>query len=399
MKVCLVRLPAPFLLEDHLFPPLGLMAVGTSLKKQGFDVLIYDGPLDKVPVNYLYYGIGPTIAEYQDALSVKMRIKQSNPIAKVIIGGPHATTSPNKCIEDGFDCVVVGDGEMAAKEAICGSETIIEHPELPLDKYPITDRSIVDIKSYKYYIDGVLATTIMTGRGCPFNCGFCSKNHKSVRLRSSGNIIKEIDYLYHDFKYKALAFSEDLFILNKKRSEAVFRHMSRLGILSRCLVRADVVLRHGKDFVKLMADCGCYHVGMGIESGSDKILKNVNKGETVHTIKKAVRLLKNAGIKVKGFFIIGLPGESHETLDETKLFLDEMNLFDTDIKIFQPYPGSPIWNQKNKYDIGWDKQDYSAMFYKGSPGNYLGSVRTSSLSTEQIYNEWVEMENSYKWQN
>ena len=146
----------------------------------------------------------------------------------------------------------------------------------------------------------------------------------------------------------------------------------------------------------MMADCGCTHVGMGVESGSEKILKNVNKGESVKTIKHALNILKDAGIRTKGFFIVGLPGETHDTLAETKRFLDKMQLFDVDIKIFQPYPGSPIYDNKEKYDINWDDIPLQDMFYKGRPGEYHGTVRTSTLTTEEIKQEWIDMEAIYK---
>jgi radical SAM superfamily enzyme YgiQ (UPF0313 family) len=136
---------------------------------------------------------------------------------------------------------------------------------------------------------------------------------------------------------------------------------------------------------------------MGIESGSDKILKTINKGETVSDIKKAIYILKNKNIEVKGFFIVGLPGETQETIDETVAFLDEMNLDDVDIKIYQPYPGTPIWENKDKYEISWsDDLDYSKQFYKGRPEEYYGNIRTPALTNEQIRRNWVEMEAQYK---
>jgi len=397
MQICLVRCPSPFLIDDKLFPPLGLMAVGTSLELEGHNVSIHDD--DNIPLGFNYYGFGPTTPEYSYALRTKEVLSSSNPMARFVIGGPFATLQPDKCIDDGWDCVVVGDGENVCNDAFAKKDTVIIGRERPLDDYPIINRSLVDIKSYKYFLDDRLATTIMTGRGCPFNCGFCCKNHCSVRLKSADKIIEEINYLHNKFGYNALAFPEDLFIINKKRAEIVFKYMASIGIISRCLIRADVLVKHGAEFCKMMADCGCTHIGMGIESGSDTILKNVNKGESVNTIKRAVNMLKNSGIRVKGFFIVGLPGESYETLSETRSFLDEMKLDDIDCKIFQPYPGSPIYDNKNDYDINWKDIPLEDMFYKGRPGDYHGTISTSSLTTQQIFDEWVSMENQYKWQN
>lgn len=312
MKICLVRCPSPFLIEDKLFPPLGLMAVGTCLKRHNHDIIVYDGDGIGIPTGYDAYGFGPTTPEYGYALYVK-EILSDIENARFVIGGPFATLQPEKCVGDKWDSVLVGDGEFLSALAFAEKGVLVAEEE-PIDGYPIIDRSLVDIKSYKYMLDGRLATTIMTGKGCPFKCGFCCKNHCSVRLRSAGNIIKEIDYLHYDFGYDALAFPEDLFILNRKRAETVFAHMKKRGIISRCLIRADVIARYGSEFAEMMADSGCTHIGMGVESGSDKILRNVNKGETVRTIKYAINILKDAGIRAKGFFIVGLPGETHETL-------------------------------------------------------------------------------------
>jgi anaerobic magnesium-protoporphyrin IX monomethyl ester cyclase len=135
---------------------------------------------------------------------------------------------------------------------------------------------------------------------------------------------------------------------------------------------------------------------MGVESGSQRILDIINKGESVDTIKQAVRMLHAAGVRVKGFFIIGLPGETEESLQETRNFLDEMDLYDIDAKIFQPYPGSPIWDEKARFDIDWSDQDPKTTFYKGRPKEYYGTIRTSAMTTDQIYKAWVDIEAQYK---
>jgi len=391
MRICLIRCPSPFLIEDKAFPPLGLMAVGTALKIKGHDVTIWDK--EGLPTGFDYYGVGPTTPEYGYALYAK----ESLPHKKFVIGGPYATLKPEDCLKDGFDSVVVGDGEIAVEEAF-ESEGIIVAENRPLDEYPMIDRSLLDIKSYKNHLDGRLVTTIVTSKGCPYHCAFCCKNHDGVRLRSAEKVIEEVDYLY-DLGYRALMYSEDIFILNRKRAEAVFKRMKELGIISRCLLRADIAVRYGDEFLNMMADSGCVEVGMGVESGSDTILKNINKGESVATIKKSIRMIKNAGIRGKGFFIVGLPGESYSTLNETKQFLEEMQLDDIDCKIYQPYPGSPIYDHQDRYDIRWQDGNFQDMFYKGRPGEYFGTISTSALTTKQIFDEWVEMEATYKCPN
>lgn len=372
MNVCLIRCPSPFLIDERVFPPLGLMAVGTVLKAQGSNVIIHDGAFEDIPTGYDIYGVGPTTPEYSYALKVKDMVRRKNPKAKVMIGGPHVTLTG---VNDGFDYMVLGQ----------------------YANYPMIDRTLVDIKSYRYFIDGKLATTMVTSEGCPYRCAFCCRLSNSVRLKDADSVILEINKLHKDFGYEALMFFDDIFILNKKRSERIFQCLKELKMVWRCFVRADLIVKHGKQFVKKMADSGCKEVGVGIESGSDEILEIINKGEDVNTIKQGIRMLKEERIRVKGFFILGLPSETKDTLNQTDQFLEEMKLDNMDIRIYQPYPGTIIWDAREYYDTQWGEMDFSEMFYKGRKGEYYGNISTSSLTNSDIVNAWINLEAKYKY--
>jgi anaerobic magnesium-protoporphyrin IX monomethyl ester cyclase len=397
MNVCLVRCPSPFLVDERLLPPLGLMAVGTALKVQGHTVHIHDGDLTETPMHFSHYGFGPTTPEYDSAVTTQEAIRAKNPTAKIIIGGPHATLNPEMCLEDGFDAVVVGDGEVAASKAFQNGRAIVYAEERPLDEYPSIDRTILDIRKYRYALNGRPATTMLTGQGCPYQCAFCAKNYKTVRFRSVDRVAEEIRSLHEDYGYTALAFPEDIFIMDQARTVAICRHLQAREIIWRCLVRGDLVVKYGPEFLQTLADSGCVSVSMGIESGSDTILRNVHKGETATILKQAIRMVKDVGMPVKGFFIVGLPGETRETLAETRAFLDATQMDEVDFKIYQPFPGSPIWRHRERYDIQWDdSQPLHTRFYKGHFGEYHGSLRTAALTTQQIYDAWVDLERNYK---
>jgi radical SAM superfamily enzyme YgiQ (UPF0313 family) len=396
MTICLVRCPSPFLIDERAFPPLGLMAVGAGLKRDGHDVVVYDGDLDYVPLDYECYGFGPTSPEYPAAVDCLRKIKTINPQARVVIGGPHATLVPYDPYCSDFDCVVVGDGEKVATEAFFGNEQVIHADSLPLDEYPIADRSLVDVRGYNFRLHDRPATTVMGSRGCPWKCAFCCKNQSKTRLNSAERLIEEIGMLHDEYGYKAIAFPEDIFILNRKRTEKVCEFLKSKGIIWRCLVRADLVIKYGYEFLDMMVDCGCVGVGMGVESGSDTILRNINKAETVSQMREAIAMVRNRGIFIKAFFIVGLPGENEETLAETEEFLREANFDDIDAKIFQPYPGSPIYENKQDYDIDWDSTPLEYTFYKGRPGEYWGNLRTSALSSERIVEAWKHLDETYK---
>lgn len=398
MQLCLVRLPSSFLINERAFPPLGLLAVGTALKLAGHEVLIRDGAMEDVPMDYEGYGFGPTTPEYAWALAIKDRIRQENPRARLVLGGSFAAINPLRCGTDGWDCVVYGDGEIEAPRAFTGKESFIVAREYDLDEYPISDRTLIDGKSYKLLLDGREATTVVSSRGCPWRCGFCCKTaqNNSVRIRSAEHVLREVLYLHSDFGYTAIQFPDDIFILDRKRVEEIAAGLNELGIHWRCLVRADLVIKYGQDFVHMMADCGCTDVGMGVESGSDRILAIAKKHQTTSQVRQAVAMMRQEGIRVKGFLILGLPGEDPESIAETEALLDGTRFEDVDIKIYQPYPGSPIWENKHRYDIDWNDMALEHQYYKGRIGDYHGNVRTSALTNADIVHAMNWLEAKYK---
>jgi len=389
MNITLLRCPSPFLIDEKVFPPLGLLAVGTALKRQNCCVTVRD---EAVPWSD-WYGVGPTTPEYPMAKELLHKIKRDRPDAKTMIGGTHASIFPERCLADGFDLVVVGDGENLKREMLTSG--VVRLPEVPLDSYPIADRDILENDGYHYEINGIPATTLVTSRGCPYRCAFCSKYSTSVRFRSADLVNDEIDYLHGVFGFDAMMFFDDTFILRPQRVLTICEHLKALGIAWRCFVRGDLIMRHGRDFVKIMADSGCIEVGMGVESGSDAILKNIQKGETVSDIRLATELLDQCGIRVKAFFILGLPGESPGTLKETVHLANELPFSSCDFTIFQPYAGSPICENKQDYDIDWDGLPADGSHFKGRPGEYHCRVRTSSLTSECIEDARDQLELSY----
>jgi radical SAM superfamily enzyme YgiQ (UPF0313 family) len=396
MKICLVRLPSPFLIEERAFLPLGLLAVGTSLKMAGHAVTIHDGPLADVPMGYDGYGMGPTTPEYPSALMLKNRIRRETPAARIVLGGAFATLQAERCLGDGWNCVVFGDGEPVADQAFTGREWAIHVTPQPLDDYPIIDRSLLNIYRYTYRISDRPATTMVTSRGCPWSCTFCCKTEPKTRLRSAEHVAREIDYLRDEFGYKALAIPDDIFILQPDRTRKIARRLACRDILWRCLVRADLILRYGRDFAQMMADAGCVEIALGIESGSPRILATIRKGETVDTIKQAIDVIHACGMSVKGFFMLGLPGESPDTIFETEQFLATVPMDAVDIGVFQPYPGSPIWASKGNVDLDWPESPLDAQYYKGHLDVAPACVHTSRLTAGQISEAVVRLRHQYQ---
>lgn len=375
-RICLVALPSPFLIEDKVQPPLGVLYVAASLLDKGYEVVVHDGKIEEIPEGYDVYGISATSPQFQLAEQARSLIKRRNGKTRVIIGGPHAGSDHESC--KAFDGVVIGDGEVAAFLAVGYKTKLVE---CPIERLYHPARHLIDLKSYKYKIDGRLATTIMTSRGCPYSCAFCCQLNRFNTFPSEF-VREELMDLINNYGYKAFMFFDDLFILQKQRLRDILHGIE--DIIWRGFSRADAIVRNGVDMLKFMADSGCREIGMGLETGSDKILKIVNKKETIDTYKKAIEMIHSQGIRIKGFLIVGLPSESPETIQETCDFLEAVKLDDLDISIYQPLKKSHVYDNKQQYDIFWDNIDLGKSWYKGTPGEYTAQIRTSALSSDDI---------------
>ena len=392
MNICLVSLPSPFLTDDKVFPNLGVLYLHAALQSRGIEAYVHDGKIEETPQGFSHYGVSATTPQFPLAIEALQQIKSKNPQAKIIIGGPHATVDPSSCLESGFDSVVQGYGEEALPLVMKTGYEIVSEPYHPII---VPNRSAINIHKYKYFIDGREATSVMTSRGCPFSCAFCCKSAGKVTLHPASLVIAELKELMEVYGYEAFMFFDDIFVSNPKRLGCILAYLTGKNVLWRGFVRADMLLELGDDIVHDMALSGCVEVGMGVESGSDKILKIINKGEDTETIKKAVRLLHRHDIRVKGFFIVGLPSESRESVDDSAQLCFEAQFDDVDFTIYQPFKGSHIYENKEKYDIGWVESDLRDMWYKGNK-NYHSNIWTSHLSQNEIEEARDYLERRFK---
>jgi radical SAM superfamily enzyme YgiQ (UPF0313 family) len=193
--------------------------------------------------------------------------------------------------------------------------------------------------------------------------------NKGIYLRSVQNIIDELVVIKH-FGFEAVMFYDDSIAINKERLINLCKSIKRLGFVWRCFVRSDQM---SEELFQRMAEAGCYEVLIGIESGSNRILKNICKNETVEQHKNAVKWAKMAGIKVKALMIAGLPGENWESIEESKNFIKEAKPDSLDVTILSVYPGCDIHTNPQKYDI----QFTDPTWYKGRQGEYQSTVKTS----------------------
>ncbi len=390
--ITLIFPKSKFLLDQAVFPPLGIMYLSAYLKQHGLNVQCLD------------MGIGhtPDMAE-AETIGISFTTPQKNEafwLAKslnhhvLIAGGPHATHAPEECFEVGFDYVIKGYAERNLLWILSKANQKPKYkpgdPEI--DTLPYPDRDALPIKDYKYEIDGRPATVIMTSRGCPFSCAFCARISHKYEMQSAWKTINEINSIHSNYGFTAFMIFDDVFVANEDRLSRISMAFRSGNFKFRCFVRSNLV---NPLVCELLKNMGVVEVGIGIESGSDKILKQNMKGTTRQMNTNAVKMLNDHGIRVKAFIIIGLPGEDHQTVAETISWIECNELSNIDVSIFQPLPGSPIFKEPEKYGI---ELNYNGQpnWYKGIPGDYLATARTKELSECEIVNYRDQIEKRFK---
>ena len=382
----LINLPQLNSKDDKLDPPLGLLYIAGMLEERGIQVKVID--LSFLPsckweqaIGYAEtYGITVFSASLHLAKQVRDICKKINPKCTVVVGGPHPTALPNETAKS-FDCCVTREGEYSLLESIQG---IVDMPTIEdLNKLPLPARHLVDLHAYHRKISGRQATTMVTSRGCPYPCAFCCKDVFGSRVRnfSTDYVINEVKTLIRDFAIKAFIFYDDTFTLNKKRLKILCDEFKKLDIYFRCNgdTRRDTL----EDF-QMLHDAGCKEVCFGIESGSQTVLDKINKRMTVAKNTAAIKNAQKAGLIAKAFLMIGNPGETRETVEETKQWIidadpDQYSLFN-----FVPFPGCDIWKHPDKYDITIVNKDFDNYFSLAGENEGGLVVNTKELKAIEI---------------
>ncbi|HNW38887.1 MAG TPA: radical SAM protein [Candidatus Omnitrophota bacterium] len=377
-----------------VYPHLGLCYLAASLRKNNFKVQIIDLNVEKISAQELFsiiqktnpglIGISNMTFTFLQALDLARQIK-SNFQIPIIFGGNHVSIYPREVIS--HDCVdigVIGEGELTILEIAnllkdkkitqagqelerikgivfkAGTQTIVTGPRefiSDLDQLPFPAVDL--LKSNKYYGCN-LATpymTMITARGCPYACSFCSKYPwgQQVRYNSAKRVVDEIEYLVKNLGVKAIDFFDDTFIFNKSRIEemADLIQERKIRIEFGITTRVNTVNKEILNKLKLM---GCKTIAYGVESGDPEVLGRIDKKITIDQIRAAFKWAGQAGINTVGFFLVGNPLETEKEIKNTIKLIKGLNADYFIANVLVPYPGSRLYDDLLK--SGDLKEDY-----------------------------------------
>ncbi|HEX5426644.1 MAG TPA: radical SAM protein [Candidatus Acidoferrales bacterium] len=429
MKICVVTPPSPFLLDERVFPSLGILKVAAALERAGYQVDHLDvtgvSNYEEAVADYMgeakTFAITATTPQLPAAVRVRDVLKKSRPDCKCILGGPHATLvhaaakrgneRARKALEgllERFECVVAGDGEKAIFEALQATGIVdADDPKSALwmnsndfTESPWPARHLLDMESYHYTVEGLPATSAVFQLGCPFECGFCggrlSSMLRRIRNRSIDSITAEMRFLHEAYGYDALMAYDDELNVNRFMIP-LMRSIADMGIDWRLRGFVKSELFNDEQAEALYA-AGFRWLLCGFEAAHPKILRNINKKATLEDNTEMLRTAHRHGLKVKALMSMGHPGESEETILATRDWLLSEKPDDFDCTVITLYPGTPYFDNSvqvsadlYKYEFQGDalySQDADftrdLAYYKGKPGEYHAFVWTDHLSRERL---------------
>ncbi len=385
------------------YPPLGLLYLSAHLKRRGVRVGVFDATFSR-PEDFrarlatdrpAALGLYCNLTTRGTVLEMIRAGRQAG--CAIVLGGPEPANYPREYLERGADAVVVGEGELTLEELLpalsrpgqdlSGVEGIffrrpdgevVQTPPRPfiadLDTLPMPDREAVDLPRY---IDvwrrhhGLGSCSLITSRGCPFQCTWCSHGvfGRSHRSRSPQNVADEVEWLRDRYRPDMLWYADDVFTINPRWFFAYGKELKRRNLVMpfETITRED---RLDEAIVKELAELRCHRIWLGSESGSQRILDAMKRRADAARIREMVGLLKRHGIQTGLFVMLGFDGERMEDLEAT---VEHLKRADPDLfltTVSYPIQGTPYFEQvrdRLRLDIPWEKATDRDWIVEGRP--------------------------------
>ena len=398
MKVLFVNPPqtaSKYKFMGVIAPPLGIAYMAGVLQENNIDVEILDASaedmdfkdvekelLKRKPDLVALTALTPTIGR---ALETAQVVKETLPDSIVVMGGYHPTFNFIETLEDeNVDIVIRGEGEYIMLNLVQAlenqsslhdvkgivfedknSKEIVVNPEAPLiqdlDELPFPALNLLPMKKYRLLDMDTHMTTMITTRGCPMQCSFCSSaamHGKKIRERSVENIVDEIEYLKTNYDIDTIAFMDDTFTLKKRKVMAICDEILKrnIEIMWGCTSRVDTL---DEKLKKKMKEAGCITIFIGVESADQQQLDNMCKNTTIAKIENAFKIAHKLKIRTIASVALGMPGDTKEIMNKTVKFVHKLKPNYAIYSLATPYPGTRFYKEafeKNLIKIkDWSK--------------------------------------------
>ena len=405
MKTLLLNLPININKPkdfSSVLQPIGLLSISSYLKQQNCDVVLFDAYAHHytkkqilkyvVSLNPDILGVTLFTNHLPQAMPFFQDVKKLLPNITIVVGGAHPSSDYTNLITHNpeVDIAVIGEGEYTLYEIIqCkeksqsligikgiaykrGDEVVVNSFRVyidDLDSLPFGDWQSLPMENYfeiwtvkKNYAHMILS------RGCPFSCTFCGAKKALGRIqrrRSPKHILEEVTLLYDKYDVRNILFGDSTFNMDKKWIHGICEGLLSLDrpLIWNCNIRADLV---ELETVKLMKKSGCDRVFLGVESADDEMLKRMKKGESLEEIEQGIRYLQEGGINPDMGFILGMPGETAETMGKTIKFALRHKKCMSAFTLAAPFPATPLYDEAKKEGFivdDWAKFDIYKIAY------------------------------------
>lgn len=407
--------------SETCMPPLGLGYIAAYLRKySGFgpnDIAIYTNNILHSLERYKpdVVGISSVTQNFTKSTELGGAIKMKFGVP-IIAGGPHISALPHtlpKC----FDVAVLGEGEDTFRELMDlfaandggftpkklekvngiayrdgGRASITKHraPIAPLDRIPFPARDLLKVES---------KTQMLTSRGCPYRCVFCSSSvfWDTTRFFTARYVVDEIRELSEKYAVKMINFYDDLFIADIKRLREISKLIRREGLHEKikfaCNCRANMMT---DEICELLSSMNTKYVSFGFESGSDRVLSYLKQGNvTVEQNARAIRLCTKHGINVCGTFVLGAPGETRADMIKTLDFIKGNPLSGESYAfVLAPYPGTKIWDYALKKGLVSEDMDWGLLDIRADPKKSI--LLDEEIDRDEFYRLYGQIQNELR---
>ena len=388
--------------KANIMPPLGLASIAAYLEQHDVTADIIDcyahPDSDLLIRQYLeantphFVGFSCTTATFLDGVRIAAMAADIVPGIKVVFGGVHVSALKEKILQryPVVDYVVVGEGEhtllllmQESHEALGRIKNLVYRPEGSLPVFTGHGKTQLDLDSLPFpayeklagYPDAyklpifnypsVPNASCISSRGCPYACSYCDRSvfRRTFRYNSAEYLYDHLKYLRETHGIRHINFYDDQFTFNRDRIKAFSALMIQkpLGMTFNCAARAEHL---DSELLTLMKKAGCWMISLGIETGDEDLLAQHRQNPDLTMMSNTIRMIKVAGIRVKGLLMMGLPGESEKSVEKSKAYVFSLGIDDFNLAKFTPFPGSPVYRQIKEqgralgtFHEDWEKMD------------------------------------------